>query len=74
MQPQQLYLNPHQTREREPDVYENLLGDAIERCYAAGIHDLEGLVARLNDNCVPAPGGQSWTAELFKQEMKRLGA
>lgn len=74
MQLQHLYLNPHQTREREPDAYENLLGDAIERCYAAGIHDLDGLVARLNENCVPAPAGQTWTPELFKQEMKRLGA
>ena len=36
------YLNPHQARDREPDAYQNLLGDAIERCYAAGVHDLAG--------------------------------
>jgi hypothetical protein len=23
------YLNPHQARDREPDAYQNLLGDAI---------------------------------------------
>jgi hypothetical protein len=68
------YLNPHQARDREPDDYQNLLGDAIERSYAAGIHDLAGLVDRLNEAKVPTPGGQPWTAELFVKEMKRLGA
>jgi hypothetical protein len=68
------YLEPHQARDREPDDYQNLLGDAIERAYAAGIHDLNGLVANLNEAAVPAPNGQRWTAELFQREMKRLGA
>ena len=68
------YLNPHQARDREPDAYQNLLGDAIERCYAAGIHDLAGLVDGLNEARVPAPNGQPWTSDLFVQEMKRLGA
>ncbi len=68
------YLNPHQARDRAPDDYQNLLGDAIESAYAAGIHDLSGLVARLNEVNVPAPNGRAWTAELFQNEMKRLGA
>jgi hypothetical protein len=68
------YLNPHQARDREPDDWQNLLGDAIERAFAAGVHDLAGLVARLNEMGVPAPNGQSWTAELYQKEMKRLGA
>jgi hypothetical protein len=68
------YHNPHQARDREPDDYQNLLGDAIERSYAAGIHDLAGLVERLNEMAVPAPNGQAWTADLFQSEMKRLGA
>lgn len=67
------YLNPHQARDSEPDDYQNLLGDAIERAYAGGIHDLDGLVDRLNEARVPAPNGQSWTAERFQTEMKRLG-
>jgi len=71
---QDCYLNPHQARDREPDAYQNLLGDAIERCYAAGIHDLSGLVDGLNEARIPAPNGQPWTAELFVHEMKRLGA
>ena len=68
------YLNPHQARDREPDEWQNLLGDAIERAYAAGIHDLAGLVASLNEAHVPAPNGQPWSAELFQREMKRLGS
>ncbi len=68
------YLNPHQARRHEPTMYENLLGDAIERAYAAGHHDLGSLVASLNDQAVPSPDGQPWTAELFTKEMQRLGA
>ena len=68
------YLNPHQAREREPDDYQNLLGDAIERSFAAGIHDLADLVNQLNEAGVPSPNGQPWTPELFQKEMKRLGA
>ena len=68
------YLVIHQTRMAEPTEYENLLAEGIERSYAAGIHDLEGLAANLNLMCVPAPEGQSWTPELFAAEMKRLGA
>ncbi|HZY53533.1 MAG TPA: recombinase-like helix-turn-helix domain-containing protein [Reyranella sp.] len=74
MQLQPPYFNPHQARDREPDDYQNLLGDAIERAYAAGIHDLTKLVASLNEAAVPAPNGQPWSVELFQREMKRLGA
>jgi hypothetical protein len=68
------YLDPHQARDREPDDYQNLLGDAIERAFAAGVHDLDGLVMRLNEARVPSPNGQPWTGELFCREMKRLSA
>ncbi len=68
------YLNPHQTRDREPNDYENILGDGIERAYAAGAHEPPAICAQLNDNGVPAPGGAAWTPELFEREMKRLGA
>ena len=71
---QDCYLNPHQARDREPDDYQNLLGDAIERCYAAGIHDLPALIEQLNEARVPSPNGQPWTPALFEKEMKRLGA
>jgi hypothetical protein len=66
-------LNPHQARDRKPDDYQNLLGDAIERAFAAGIHDLQGLVGHLNEANVPSPNGAAWTPGLFEKEMKRLG-
>ncbi len=68
------YLVEHQTRDRVPSDYENLLGDSIEQAYAAGVHDLPGLCAALNDGRTPSPNGMLWTPDLFEQEMKRLGA
>ncbi|SLN63613.1 recombinase-like helix-turn-helix domain-containing protein [Oceanibacterium hippocampi] len=70
----QQYLEVHQTRDRAPTDYENILGDAIERAFAAGVDGLDGLVRSLNEQCVPAPGGAAWTAGLYVAEMKRLGA
>ncbi|HEY4073179.1 MAG TPA: recombinase-like helix-turn-helix domain-containing protein [Herbaspirillum sp.] len=67
------YLNPHQARRRPPTQYEDLLGDSLERAYAAGIHDLPGLVAHLN---LTGPGcpvdGIVWTEQSFQDEMARL--
>lgn len=72
--PHRQYLVVHQTRSHEPTEYENLLAEGIERSFAAGIHDIDGLAANLEAMCVPAPAGQRWTADLFTAEMKRLGA
>jgi hypothetical protein len=74
MQRQSQYLVVHQTRDREPTDYENLLADGIEQAYARGIQELPQLVAALNEGCIPSPGGKPWTEELFVAEMKRLGA
>ena len=71
--PTDRYLNPHQARERAPTAYESLLGDAIERAFGAGIHDLGGLVAALNGSGPNAPNGEPWTAESFQALMARLG-
>lgn len=70
----QLYNETHQNRTAPPTAYESLLGDSIERAYAQGIHDLEGLVAYLNDAGPAGPNGQPWTPASFEQEMARLGA
>lgn len=64
----------HQNRAAPPTAYESLLGDSIERAYAAGIHDLDGLVAYLNNAGPAGPNGQHWTAETYCKEMARLGA
>jgi len=69
-----LYNDTHQNRSAEPTAYESLLGDAIERAFAQGIHDLPGLVAYLNAGGPSGPNGQAWTAENYQQEMARLAA
>ena len=69
-----LYNETHQTRSAPPTAYESLLGDSIERAYAMGLHDLDGLVNYLNDAGPSGPNGQPWTPDSFQREMARLGA
>lgn len=68
------YLEPHQARNRKPTAYEDLLGDSIERAYAAGFHELDALLEYLNKVGPTGPDGQAWTPETFEREMARLGA
>ncbi len=68
------YLAPHQARQRPPTTYEDLLGDAIERAYATGVHDLPGLVQALNDSGLASPSGQRWTEEVYRTEIAALAA
>jgi hypothetical protein len=67
------YLNPHQARLRPPTAYEDQLGDAMERAFAAGHWELDALVAQLNQGGPAAPDGQPWTPESFQAEMAALG-
>jgi hypothetical protein len=69
-----LYNETHQSRGAAPTAYENLLGDAIERAFAAGIHELDALVRYLNESGPAGPDGQAWTAESYQREMARLSA
>lgn len=69
---QDRYLNPHQARRRQPTSFEDLLGDSIERAYAAGIHDLPGLVVHLNRSGPSCPGGEPWTEDAYKALVARL--
>lgn len=68
------YIVVHQSRDRDPTEYENLLADALEKAFAAGVTDVEGIVAGLVADAVPSPGGRPWTNELVLSELKRLGA
>lgn len=68
------YLEQHQARQRPPTTYEDLLGDAIERAFAAGIHDLPGLVQALNDSGLASPSGQAWTEAVYRTEIAALAA
>lgn len=74
MAEQPLYNETHQSRGAAPTAYESLIGDAIERAFGQGIHDLHGLVAYLNQAGPSAPNGQAWTAESYSREIARLAA
>jgi hypothetical protein len=67
------YLNPHQARQRAATLYEDQLGDAMERAFAAGHWELDALVAQLNQSGCAALDGQPWTAASFQAQMAELG-
>ncbi|MDR3453278.1 MAG: hypothetical protein P4L96_10815 [Rhodoferax sp.] len=67
------YLEPHQARQRPPTTFEDLLGDAIERAFAEGIHELPNLVKYLNESGLSGAGGEPWTEQNFSALMARLG-
>jgi hypothetical protein len=68
-----LYQEAYQHRSAPPTAYENLLGDAIERAFSLGIHELAALVDYLNTAGPCGPDGQAWTTASFEHEMARLG-
>lgn len=74
MTDQALVNQMYQHRLGEPTAYENLLGDALERAFAAGIHDLDGIVRELNQSGPAGPDGSPWTAARLESELARLGA
>lgn len=67
------YLEPHQARTRLPTMFEDLLGDAIERAFGEGAHTLPELVACLNRTGPASENGAAWTEENFQALMARLG-
>lgn len=66
------YLQPRQAQYRPPTNYEDLLGDAIERSFASGVHDLAGLVESLNRQGMTTRAGLAWTQENYGPEMAAL--
>jgi hypothetical protein len=69
-----LYNETNQNRSAPVTAFESLLGDSIERAFAQGIHELDALVAYLNEAGPSGPSGQPWTNAIYQQEMARLGA
>lgn len=67
------YLQPRQAQRRPPTAYESLLGDALERAFAAGLYDLPSLVANLNSQNMTTPDNQPWTEANYAEVMKTLG-
>ncbi|MDB5407832.1 MAG: hypothetical protein JWL84_2744 [Rhodospirillales bacterium] len=68
-----LYLEPRQVATTPATASEDELGDMLEASFAAGIHDLDGLVARLNVSRVRPPSGTMWTVEVFQAVLRELG-
>lgn len=68
------YLNPHQSRDREPTQWQMELAAAIESVFAKGKHSLDELVEGLNGSRVKPPEGGSWTGDKFTALMRELGA
>ncbi|MEG0969450.1 MAG: recombinase-like helix-turn-helix domain-containing protein [Pseudomonas sp.] len=67
------YLEPHQARERAPTLFEDLLGDSIERAFGEGVQTLPELVVYLNRSGPGCDNGEVWTEESFQALMARLG-
>jgi hypothetical protein len=67
------YLQPHQARQRAPTVFEDLLGDALERAFAAGATTVETVIEHLNRTGPANENAQVWTKESFEATMARLG-
>jgi hypothetical protein len=66
------YVNPRQAQRQPPTDYENLLGDALEAAFAAGVWELDQLVARLNADGIRTPEGREWTTSNFETILKDL--
>ncbi|HSV54353.1 MAG TPA: recombinase-like helix-turn-helix domain-containing protein, partial [Burkholderiaceae bacterium] len=54
-------------------MFEDLLGDAIERAFGEGAHTLPELVAHLNRTGPASENGGPWTEQNFQALMARLG-
>ncbi|MFT3812019.1 MAG: hypothetical protein QM740_01445 [Acidovorax sp.] len=67
------YLEPHQARQRPATLFEDLLGDAIERAFGEGVQTLPELVAAINRSGPAGENGEPWTEQSFQALMARLG-
>jgi hypothetical protein len=69
-----LYLNPRQAARTEPTPWENEFADVLESAFAAGVRELDPLVAVLNASRVRPRAGGDWTAARFTATVAELGA
>ena len=67
------YLEPNQARQRAGTLFEDLLGDAIERAFGEGVQTLPELVAYINRSGPAGENGEAWTEQSFEALMARLG-
>jgi hypothetical protein len=75
MQPYRFpYLNPTQSRDKEPTDWERSLAGAIEHAFSKGHYELPALIAALNASRVRPQQGGHWTETNFTTLMQELGA
>jgi len=66
------YLQPHQAQKRPGTVFEDLLGDAIERAFASGVDNLPELISCLNRTGPACKDGKPWTEEIYLKIVRDL--
>lgn len=71
---QERNLHPHQASKRRPTVFEDLLGDSIERAFASGVTTMETMVEQLNLMGPLNENSEPWTVASYQATMARLGA
>jgi Recombinase-like helix-turn-helix domain len=64
----------HRTLNVSASEYEKGLAKALIGIPTRGIHDLDGIVASLNETDVASRSGGKWTAPDFVVEIERLAA
>jgi hypothetical protein len=69
----QYYSEPAAFFARVPAEWEEEFADTLQRIFAGGVHELEGIVAALNGSRVKAPDGSAWTEEKFRALLGELG-
>ena len=63
-----------QTRAHTPTAFEERLADALTAIFGDSVHDLPGIVDRLNAAGISDPQGRPWTEAGFEAAMRELGA
>lgn len=63
-----------QHRARAPTDYESRLADELMATFAAEVHDLPGIVERLNESDLASPEGGLWTAGTFSAAVRDLAS
>ena len=67
------YSEPPQFFERSVGPWEEELAAALQEIFSAGTHDLDGMVAGLNQKGVKPPDRDTWTVEGFRSVLKQVG-
>ena len=63
-----------QHRARPPNDYESRLADGLTAIFGDAVHDLPGIVSRLNADGVIRPGGDPWTEAAFESAVRELAS